>query len=471
MRRVKFSNVPGASGRDSAAEGLGDQPLGAANFAHLMAALGPFEPEPLLACAVSGGADSLALLFLAVRWAKARQGQVLAFTVDHGLRPESSQEARYVGEVAVRLGARHRTLRWEFPPRAGALQVAARRARLRLLAEACREEGCLHLLLAHHRDDQLETFLLRLSRKSDLDGLAAMAPQRRFSGIRLLRPLLRVPKVRLEATLREAGLSWIEDPSNQDLRHERVKVRKLLARPEVPREEFQKAVHVFGRLRGWTEEAMARSLAQSAAFCPGGYVMIEKAALADLPDPLGLRVLARCLQAVGGGIYPPRGGSLLRLLNRLKKGSFQAATLGGCRLLSYGPHWLLVREWRTIAEVPIRPGESRIWDRRFRVTLSKELPEDVDPEGFSLVALGEADRSHLGGRRDGHHIPGAARAALPALCYLDALVSVPHLKQYQRGYQQALHMAAAETAVAATKLDFTSLIRVGILPLENEARP
>ncbi|MGE0725158.1 MAG: tRNA lysidine(34) synthetase TilS, partial [Alphaproteobacteria bacterium] len=138
-----------------------------------MARLGPWERSPRLAVAVSGGPDSLALTLLADGWARARGGAVLALTVDHGLRPEAAAEA---ATVAAWLGARgiaHATLEWSGPRPMAAIQAAARAARLDLLAAACREAGILHLLLAHHRQDQAETASLRGARGSGTDGRAA----------------------------------------------------------------------------------------------------------------------------------------------------------------------------------------------------------------------------------------------------------------------------------------------------------
>ena len=469
MRLHRSSSVPDRSATASAADRR-ESPLGADDFAALMASLGPFEPRPLLACAVSGGTDSLASLALAAAWADARGGQVMALTVDHGLRPEAAEEARHVGEVARRLGAGHRTLIWRDPPRSGAVQAAARAARLRLLTEACRELGCLHLLLAHHHDDQLETFLLRLSAKSDLDGLAAMSPLRRFAGVRLLRPFLTIPRKRLEATLEAAELAWVEDPSNRDPRHERVRLRQLLAGPELPRAELAEAADTFRRLRRITEQEVARRLAEAVAFCPGGYAVLYREALVSAPEPIARRMLSRVLQSIGGADYPPRGGSLGRLLGRLTSGPPRTSTLGRCRLGPHGQQWLVVRETGRDALLPIRPGETKRWKGRFQLFLSPEGLEDLDPAGFSVAALGEADRSSLIRPPEGAPetaIPGPARAALPALRYLDAVVAVPHLKQYQRGFDRALRVSAAEFLLSATRLDFTLLTQVGILPRES----
>ncbi|MCP5371685.1 MAG: tRNA lysidine(34) synthetase TilS [Hyphomicrobiales bacterium] len=204
-------------------------PLDGDAFAALMAGLGPFEPAPHLAVALSGGADSLALTLLADAWARERRGRVTALTVDHGLRPDSGAEARTVAAWMAARGIAHQVLPWTGPKPAAGVQAAARTARLALLAGRCRELGILHLLLAHHLDDQAETVLMRLGRGSGPDGLAAMAPVLAAAETRLLRPLLTVPGARLRALLAAAGQGWIEDPSNADTRFERVRLRRRLA--------------------------------------------------------------------------------------------------------------------------------------------------------------------------------------------------------------------------------------------------
>ncbi len=203
-------------------------PIDAAEFAALMAPLGPFEANPRIAAAVSGGADSLALAVLLHDWARPLGGHITALTVDHGLRPEAAAEARFVARTLEPLGLAHQTLRWRGAKPGANISAAARRARYDLLSRRCEQRGLLHLALGHHLDDQAETFLLRLGRGSGLDGLAAMAPIVELPGLRLLRPLLGLPKVRLEATLRARGLDWIEDPTNRDPAQARARLRQLL---------------------------------------------------------------------------------------------------------------------------------------------------------------------------------------------------------------------------------------------------
>ena len=141
-------------------------PVDGATFARLMAPFGPFETRPDLAVAVSGGRDSLSLALLANEWASGQGGRALALIVDHGLRRESANEALTTAAVLERQGIESVVLRWTGPKPQAGLQEAARHARYRLLREACRDRGILHLLVAHHADDQAETIAMRAARAS-----------------------------------------------------------------------------------------------------------------------------------------------------------------------------------------------------------------------------------------------------------------------------------------------------------------
>src|SRR5205809_2416815 len=185
---------------------------------------------PAIVLAVSGGPDSIALMWLAARWrrALARGPRLIAVTVDHGLRSEAAAEARRVKRLARSLDLPHRTLRWTGPkPRTG-LPAAARAARYRLLAQAARAAGATHILTAHTRDDQAETLLMRLLRGSGIAGLSAMARITERHGLTLARPLLDVAKSQLSATLKQAKIGFVDDPTNRDMAFTRPRLRALL---------------------------------------------------------------------------------------------------------------------------------------------------------------------------------------------------------------------------------------------------
>lgn len=189
-----------------------------------------WKTAPALVLAVSGGPDSIALMWLAARWRRSlvRGPRLLAVTVDHDLRAEAAAEAREVKRLARTLELEHRTVRWTGPkPKAG-LPAAARSARYRLLAKAARQSRATHILTAHTRDDQAETLLMRMLRGSGIAGLAAMARESERDGVWLARPFLDVSKSQLIATLEKAKVGFADDPTNRDPHFTRPRLRALM---------------------------------------------------------------------------------------------------------------------------------------------------------------------------------------------------------------------------------------------------
>jgi tRNA(Ile)-lysidine synthase len=402
-------------------------PLGDAEFAALMAGFAPFEPAPRLAVAVSGGADSMALVLLAQAWAVAAGGSLTALTVDHRLRAASAAEAAQVAQWLAARGIAHRILRRNEAAPARGIQAAARAARYRLLEAWCAAEGVLHLLVAHNREDQAETLLLRLARGSGLDGLAGMAAIAEHRQCRVLRPLLEVPRARLEAALRAAGQPWIEDPSNRNPAYARVRLRRaqaLLAESGLGVERLAATATRLGRARAALEVGVAGLLAASVLLHPAGFAELDPAALRRAPEEIGLRALAAVLATVGGGTYPPRLERLERLYRELPDGLEGGRTLGGCRVLPRPGGVLVCREADAAAPpVPAPPGATVYWDGRF----SLYLPATA-PEGLVLGALGAAS---LAAPRA---LPAAVRAGLPAVREGAAVVAVPGLGYIKAGF-------------------------------------
>lgn len=400
-----------------------------------MAPFAPFESAPRLAVAVSGGSDSLALTLLADRWATRRGGDIVALTVDHGLRPEAAAEAAQVGAWLAGRGIRHRVLVWEGAKpghglkRAG-LQAAARAARRDLLAAECRRAGILHLLLGHHQDDQAETLVMRLAADSGPDGLAGMAACVESADLRLLRPLLAVPRARLAASLAALGQSWIEDPSNRDPRFSRARLRSLAAGTAA----VAAPAAGFGRERAGRDGQVADLLARCVAVYPEGWASVAPDLLATAPPAIGRRALARLLMCVGGAAYPPRTERLERIYAAICGGPLAGGrTIAGCRLVPRRGGLLVVREEAAIGaeRAVLGPGRA-VWDGRFDLSLTGLTA----PPGAVLRALGEA-----GWREVAPHLkslgslslPPLVRASLPTLYDLDGVVEVPHLTYRRHG--------------------------------------
>jgi len=189
-----------------------------------------WKAAPAIVLAVSGGPDSIALMWLAARWRStlARGPRLIAVTVDHGLRAEAAAEAREVKRLARTLDLPHRTMRWTGEKPKTGLPAAARTARYRLLAQAARASGATHILTAHTRDDQAETLLMRLLRGSGIGGLAAMARESERDGVLLARPFLHVSKSQLVATLKKAKIGFADDPTNRDTNFTRPRLREIM---------------------------------------------------------------------------------------------------------------------------------------------------------------------------------------------------------------------------------------------------
>ncbi len=258
-----------------------------------------------LVLAVSGGPDSIALMWLAARWRRAmRRGpDLVAVTVDHALRREAAREARQVKRLAKSLGIPHRTLRWTGKKPATGLPAAAREARYALLFKAARSAGASYILTGHTLDDQAETVLMRISRGSGIAGLSAMARETMRDGFILARPFLNVPKSRLIATLKKARIDYVEDPTNRDLNFTRPRLRALM--PALAEEgcdarnlarlasRLMRANTALELLVDGAERYLA--LQDDAAPRPG----FRTEAFAALPEEIKVRLLLRAIDRVG----------------------------------------------------------------------------------------------------------------------------------------------------------------------------
>jgi tRNA(Ile)-lysidine synthase len=395
-----------------------------------MAACGPFERAPHVAVAVSGGADSLALMYLLLDWTREQGGRLTALTVDHGLRAESASEAARVAEWAKGAGIDHHVLAWRGEKPKSGLQAAAREARYRLMTEWCRANKVLHLVTAHQRDDQAETVAMRRARPGRGMGLAGMSAIATREGVRLLRPLLGVPGVALRRYLEARKQAWVEDPSNQLLRFERIRWRQGLE-GTLPAPD---AVAAWGRNRVAMEEAIADLFMRSVEIDPAGHVLIDLGRWKAMPPDLAIAALGRLVALVAGGKYPSASSALERgLAGLLAKGP--VFSLGGTLIGSWKGRGLICREAAAVRQ-SLR-GSGR-WDGRFQVTLGPGLLS------CQVSVLGEAGVAEIG--QTGHSrewnkdIPPLARAGLPAL--RDAtgrLILVPFLSFDPDGRGQGAH--------------------------------
>jgi tRNA(Ile)-lysidine synthase len=356
-----------------------------ARFATRMGALlGPDFP-PALGLAVSGGGDSMAMLALSHGWARVMGVGLRIVTVDHGLRPEAEAEAATVAAECRALGHPHDTLRWHWDG-TGNLQDAARSARRDLIGGW---RGDLsHVLFAHTQDDQAETVLMRLLRGSGVEGLAGMAPRHRVPDDRggwwLIRPLLGESRAELRHYAETLHLPYVDDPSNEDARFDRVRMRQAMEALGLDVAGISRTADRMAR----AAEALAARAAEVAVRivtretvngAPTGDLLIDRDGLAAVERDTQMRLLAGGLQWVSSAPYRPRAQALEALLDRALGGA--GGTLHGVDLTVTAGHIRLAREFAALGaqKAPATPG--LLWDGRWRVG-------DSVAEGLILRALG-----------------------------------------------------------------------------------
>ena len=384
-----------------------------------------------VALAVSGGPDSLALLDCIDRWRKqGSRPEAIVLSVDHRLRAGSGDESAMVAGIAEARGLDCRILVREGPAPASGVEAAARQARYALLLAAARREGATHLVTAHHRDDQAETFLMRITRGSGPYGLAGMRRETVAGGpgeapIIVSRPFLDLPRARLAATTAAAGLVPVADPMNDDPRFLRARIRHAMPRLAAAGLEPALLAEVAGRM-GEAADALdrgtARLIAGAVTVDALAVVRVDRAALAGEPEEIRRHLIVRILEAIGGAPYPPRNEKLDALLATVSGAHQTKRTLAGVAIEVRRDKLVFYREIgrEGLGGMEVLPGWSGIFDRRFSVTVATDAPINL-----RLAALGEAGRLEAGARSD--RGPVGALAALPALWHEGRLYAVPSL--------------------------------------------
>ncbi|MEO9671010.1 MAG: tRNA lysidine(34) synthetase TilS [Marinomonas sp.] len=274
--------------------------------------------------ALSGGPDSIALLLLANA---ARPGKVHAATVDHGLRTESAQEAAFAAELCANLGIPHRVLYVDVA--SGNVQANARAARYAALGEWAADSRLSALMTAHHADDQAETLLMRLNRGSGISGLAGIRESTRIpagggDGMPpLIRPLLSWRKTDLEAIVSEAGITPVADPSNEDERFDRARIRKAIADADwldpvkmaTSAQHLSEADMMIGALADEEWEACVSAGEAAVHYTP------SRGIAHPIGRVLALRILTRAVQHLMGNDGQSQGsGPAAAMLRKLELG-------------------------------------------------------------------------------------------------------------------------------------------------------
>lgn len=401
-----------------------------------------------VAAAVSGGADSMALLLLL----KQAGAQVHALTVDHGLRAESAAEAQQVGAWCKNFAIPHTILHWEHNGVTTGMQQKAREARYALMLGWCRAHGVSHLFTAHHADDQMETFLLRLLRESGMDGLAGILPVSMREGIYLHRPLLTFSKDRLIATLKAHRQPWLEDASNRNDAFTRVQLRQQLAKADTTtKERISQLTFFFQKFRNTMENKLSELIDSCVSFHDAGYAWLDSRLFSKQPHEMQWRLVQHLCMLVSGDATPPRSEKIERIAKELCAPSPQKKmTLHGV-VFSYVPKrkcWLVYREAKRIAGPMALSATRQLWDGRFSVhaipapergsqaagadgVCGPRSPRKAGMTEYYMSALGTHAKI-FAEALEKSAIPKAVWPTLPAIYRLEECIAVPHIAWMNR---------------------------------------
>lgn len=385
------------------------------SFNAILSNLLDHRPETLC-LGVSGGADSMAMLFLTKQYVDRFGGKILAITVDHMLRDESYDEALYVKSICQKLGVEHHIVQWQhgnIP--VGKIEIEARNARYKIFEDFCQKHNCQNLLVAHNLDEQIETYLMRLQKKSGKFGLACMSAKRSLNDvIKLTRPCLGFRKSELQEYLTSQNIKWISDSMNEDLSFIRVKCRqKLKQMSNDSMAKINDLISQYGKDRQVVEKQSVNFLKEICHIDNNGFAVLSKDKFLALPEEIKIDIIKRCVKLVGKAEYSIADKSCKKLIKNLC-GNCGKVVVKSVKGIIY-----IYRENRDLGKtVKLNKGDRFLWDNRFMV---ESLIDGLQVGKFDLT-------------QSIYDLPSYIAVTLPAFCIKGKFCHVGHNDDENLGF-------------------------------------
>ena len=300
-----------------------------------------------IAVGLSGGCDSMALIFLLKDFCQKNDIELFAVTVDHKIRQNSAKEALEIGKVLKSHNISHQILEIEQVPDAN-IEANLRQKRYELLLDFCNKNQIEHLFLGHHIGDVAENFLIRLFRGSGLDGLSTMSDNLKLNNVQIMRPLLDFDKKDLKNYLKEKNITWFEDETNEDEKFLRNKIRKFLETFEEKDQihsRIKKTSDEISEIRDIFDEKLLKESKNCLKFNNSGYFLMNSEKFKNIEEKTALKILALVLMEVGGKIYKPRLEKLKNFYSYVIESELSAIkpkNFYGCMLKKYDDKNLII---------------------------------------------------------------------------------------------------------------------------------
>jgi len=300
------------------------------------------------ALAVSGGSDSMCLAYFSKMYASEYKNKIHTLIVNHKLRKESDKEALKVKKILKQKKIQSKILNWKKKVPNKNIQSQARNMRYSLMSDYCEKKKIKYLITAHHEDDQVENFFIRLTRGSGLTGLSSMPEYVNYNdNLKIIRPFLNLKKKDLQYVTENYFKRFISDPSNKDEKYLRVRIRKYRSEMEKEGLNTSRIIKTVNNLLSANKALnfyKNKALYKHASFTSKNKCLINTKIFYEEAGEIVFKSFSDVLSLVSGNYYPPRSKKIINLISRIKKKSFIKSTLGGCTIEKQSNFVLISKE-------------------------------------------------------------------------------------------------------------------------------
>lgn len=386
-----------------------------------------------IAVAVSGGSDSVALLYLANIWAEKNNIELSVISVDHNLREQSKQETHYIQNISNSLNRKHYSLSFDHQNNFSNLQERAREGRYDLMTNLCLELDILVLLTAHHEDDYVENFCLRLERNSGIFGLSS-SNINWYNNIQIIRPLYNIPKSELVEYLVSHNIKWFEDESNSSDKYRRNIIRQKLAKGEdyIKADIILQQLKINDLLDNKFKPELISAIAEAVKIFEYGFAFLDLVKFDKFSNEVKVQIINFLLIIISGQSRVVRFYSVEPILKLITQDVNFKNTLHGCIINRIQNELLIYREFgKKLPESKILLDKSVIWDNRFCITRNQETPNcfvtHLSLEDYKMIKK-QLDLEPLKNLSCKNH--NAILFTLPIIKILEKVIAIPHISYY-----------------------------------------
>lgn len=386
-----------------------------------------------IAIAVSGGSDSVALLYLTNIWAEKNNIELFVISVDHNLRQQSKQETNYIQNISNSLNRKHYSLSFDHQNNFSNLQERAREGRYDLMTNLCVELDILVLLTAHHEDDYVENFCLRLERKSGIFGLSS-SNINWHNNTQIIRPLYNIPKSELVEYLVIHNIKWFEDESNLSDKYKRNLIRQKLAKSEdyIKAEIIAQQFKTNKLIEDELKPELISAIAEAVKMFEYGFAFLDLVKFDKFSNEVKVQLINFLLVIISGQSRVARFYSVSPILELITQDVNFKNTLHGCVIKRTQNELLIYREFgRKLPESKILLDKPVIWDNRFRITKNQEtlncFVTHLSLEDYKIIKK-QLDLEPLKNLSCKNH--NAILFTLPIIKILEKVIAIPHISYY-----------------------------------------